>query len=106
MNPAKKIIISNVPPFFKNEVLAKELQRHGQLVSPIKLIPMSCKSPHLKHVMSFRRQVLMVLKNNDEELNLVFKYKIDGYELEVCYPTRTRGSRNTVGFRVGFRVNV
>ncbi len=26
--------------------------------------------------------------------------------LEVCYPTRTRGSRNTVGFRVGFRVNV
>ncbi len=27
-------------------------------------------------------------------------------QLEVCYPTRTRGSRNTVGFRVGFRVNV
>ncbi len=26
--------------------------------------------------------------------------------LEVCYPTRTRGSRNTFGFRVGFRVNV
>ncbi len=83
VNPAKKIIISNVPPFFKNEVLAKELQRHGQLVSPIKLIPMSCKSPHLKHVMSFRRQVLMVLKNNDEELNLVFKYKIDGYDYTV-----------------------
>ncbi len=28
------------------------------------------------------------------------------YSLEVCYPTRTRGSRNTFGFRVGFRVNV
>ncbi len=27
-------------------------------------------------------------------------------DLEVCYPTRTRGSRNTFGFRVGFRVNV
>ncbi len=26
--------------------------------------------------------------------------------LEVCYPTRTRGSRNTFGYRVGFRVNV
>ncbi len=26
--------------------------------------------------------------------------------VEVCYPTRTRGSRNTFGFRVGFRVNV
>lgn len=83
VNPAKKIIISNVPPFLKNEILAKELQRHGQLVTLIKLIPMSCKSPHLKHVMSFRRQVLMVLKNNDEELNLVFKFKIDGYDYTV-----------------------
>ncbi len=83
VNPAEKIIISNVPLFLKNEVLAKELQRHGQLVSPIKLIPMSCKSPHLKHVMSFRRQVLMVLKNNDEELNLVFKFKIDGFDYTV-----------------------
>ncbi len=83
VNPAKKIIISNVPPFLKNEVLVKELQRYGQLVSPIKLIPMSCKSPHLKHVMSFRRQVLMVLKNNDEELNLVFKFKIYGYDYTV-----------------------
>lgn len=89
VNPAKKVIISNVPPFFKNEVLAKELQRHGQLVSPIKLIPMSCKSPHLKHVMSFRRQVLMVLKNNDEELNLVFKFKIDGYDYTVHATSET-----------------
>ncbi len=30
----------------------------------------------------------------------------DYHHIEVCYPTRTRGSRNTVGFRVGFRVNV
>lgn len=89
VNPAKKVIISNVPPFFKNEVLAKELQRHGQLVSPIKLIPMSCKSPHLKHVMSFRRQMLMVLKNNDEELNLVFKFKIDGYDYTVHATSET-----------------
>ncbi len=29
-----------------------------------------------------------------------------GSRVEVCYPTRTRGSRNTFGFRVGFRVNV
>ncbi|KAI3362870.1 hypothetical protein L3Q82_001915 [Scortum barcoo] len=31
--------------------------RHGQLVSPIRLVPLSCKSPHLKHVVSFRRQM-------------------------------------------------
>ncbi len=32
--------------------------------------------------------------------------KEKGEWVEVCYPTRTRGSRNTFGFRVGFRVNV
>ncbi|KAI3369189.1 hypothetical protein L3Q82_026139 [Scortum barcoo] len=36
VNPARKITISNVPPFIRNEVLAKELSRFGQLVSPIK----------------------------------------------------------------------
>ncbi|KAK5869138.1 hypothetical protein PBY51_010092 [Eleginops maclovinus] len=69
--PAKKVLISNVPPFLLNESLERELARHGQLVSPIKMIPLGCKSPHLKHVVSFRRQVLMILKKDEGELNLV-----------------------------------
>src|SRR4029434_10835978 len=36
--PAKKVIISNVPPFIKDELIAKELQRHGQLVSHFRKI--------------------------------------------------------------------
>ncbi|KAI3360756.1 hypothetical protein L3Q82_012994 [Scortum barcoo] len=39
VNPARKITISNVPPFIRNEVLAKELSRFGQLcLSPIKML--------------------------------------------------------------------
>lgn len=45
VNPAKRIIISNVPPFIRQEMLEKELARHGQLVTTIKMISLGCKSP-------------------------------------------------------------
>jgi len=89
VNPAKKVIISNVPPFLKNELLEKELGRHGKLVSPIKMIPISCKSPHLKHVVSFRRHVHMILKKSDEELNLVFKFKVEDFDYTVHITSET-----------------
>lgn len=89
VNPAKKVIISNVPPFMKNELLEKELGRHGKLVTPIKMIPISCKSPHLKHVVSFRRHVHMILKKSDEELNLVFKFKVDDFDYTVHVTSET-----------------
>lgn len=89
VSPAKKIMISNVPPFLKNEMLEKELGRHGKLVSPIKMIPISSKSPHLKHVMSFRRQVLMIPKKSNEELNLIFKFKVDDFEYTVHVTSET-----------------
>lgn len=85
--PAKKVIISNAPPFLKNELLEKELGRYGKLVSPIKMIPFSCKSPQLKHVVSFRRHVYMILKKNDEELNLVFKFKVEDFDYTVHVTT-------------------
>ena len=71
------------PPFLKNELIEKELARHGQLMSPIKMIPIYSRSPHLKHVMSFRRHVFMVLKKSEEELNLVFSFKIEDYNYTV-----------------------
>ncbi|KAI3363574.1 hypothetical protein L3Q82_012163 [Scortum barcoo] len=48
VNPARKITISNVPPFIRNGVLAKELSRFGQLVSPIKMLSLGSKSPLLR----------------------------------------------------------
>ncbi|TWW71510.1 hypothetical protein D4764_16G0000070 [Takifugu flavidus] len=49
-NPVKKVVVSNVPPFLKNDLLLRELSRHGRVVSPMRLIPLSSKSPLLRHV--------------------------------------------------------
>lgn len=51
--------------------------RSCQLLSAIKMFPLGCKFPHLKHVVLFRRQLLMILKENMEILNLAFKFRID-----------------------------
>ncbi|KAI3351123.1 hypothetical protein L3Q82_005601 [Scortum barcoo] len=88
VNPARKITISNVPPFIRNEVLAKELSRFGQLVSPIKMLSLGSKSPLLKHVVCHRRQVFMVLRENSAELNLSFNFKVDGFSYMVFTPRR------------------
>lgn len=89
VNPAKKIFVSNVPPFIKDDVLERELSRYGQFVSAIKKIPAGCKSPLLKHVVSFRRQAFMVLKQGVDELNVSFKFKIDGFDYIIFATTET-----------------
>ncbi|TWW77672.1 hypothetical protein D4764_12G0010620 [Takifugu flavidus] len=40
-----------------NDMLLRELSRHGRVVSPMRLIPLGSKSLLLRHVVSFRRQV-------------------------------------------------
>lgn len=50
----------------------------ARLFQAIKKITLGCKSPLLKHVVSFRRQVYMVL-SGVEELNIVLKFKIDEF---------------------------
>ena len=46
--PSKKIIVSNIPPFIKDELIEGKLQCHGWLVSSIGKIPLGCKSRLLK----------------------------------------------------------
>ena len=82
-SPSRKITLSNVPPFIKDELIERELSRFGKLVSPIRKIPLSCKSPLVKHMMSFRRQVNIVLKNGQDDLELTLKFKVDGFEYVV-----------------------
>ena len=76
-SPSKKVVLSNCPPFIRDELLEVELSRHGKIVSPIKKVSSGCKSPVLQHVVSHRRQVFMVLKDS-AELNLTFRVKVDG----------------------------
>lgn len=67
----------------KDEMIVQELSRYGKIVSPIKKIPLGCKSPLVKHLVSFRRQVFMILKNGEDELDLVFKFKVEGFDYAV-----------------------
>lgn len=60
--PSKKVTLSNIPPFVSDDALVKILSRYGKLVSPIKKIIIGTASPVLKHVVSFRRFVYMILK--------------------------------------------
>uniref|UniRef100_G3PBY4 CCHC-type domain-containing protein n=1 Tax=Gasterosteus aculeatus TaxID=69293 RepID=G3PBY4_GASAC len=78
--PATKVVLSNVPSFITDEFLSRELSRHGKVVSPIKNILSGCRSQLLKHVLSHRRHLYMILNNRNVELNLRFHVKIDDYE--------------------------
>lgn len=77
--PSKKVIISNVPPFVKDEFLTKTLSRYGKLISPIRKIAISTNSAQLKHVVSFRRFVYMTLNNSREDLDLTLNVTVDGF---------------------------
>ncbi|KAF0039296.1 hypothetical protein F2P81_007531 [Scophthalmus maximus] len=77
--PATKVTVSNIPPFIRDEVLQRELCRYGKIVSPFRKLPSGCKSLLLRHVVSHRRRVLMILNKKDEELNLVFRLKVDDF---------------------------
>ncbi|TWW68802.1 Transposon TX1 uncharacterized 82 kDa protein ORF 1 [Takifugu flavidus] len=78
--PSTRITLSNVPPFISDEFLARELARFGKIVSPIKRVLSGCKSPLLKHVVSHRRQVYMILNNRAEELNVRFHVKVEEFD--------------------------
>ena len=81
--PAARITISNIPPFIGDEVLVRELSRHGKIMSPIRKLPSGCKSPLLRHVVSHRRQVHMILNKKDSELSLVFQLRVDDFDYAV-----------------------
>jgi len=89
VQPARKVTLSNVPPFIKDDILLTELSRHGKVVSQMKKIPLGCKSPLLKHVVCFRRQVHMILKNETDELSVALKFKIDGFDYIVFVSSET-----------------
>lgn len=63
------------------------LSRYGKIVSPIKMIPIGCKSPLLKHVVSFRRYVYMVLQDNLDELDLALIFRQDEFNYVIFVTT-------------------
>uniref|UniRef100_W5LWE5 Uncharacterized protein n=1 Tax=Lepisosteus oculatus TaxID=7918 RepID=W5LWE5_LEPOC len=67
----------------RNELLERELSRYGQVVSPIRRVPLGCRAPQLKHVVSCRRQVYVILKKTMEEINVALKFRIDSCDYVV-----------------------
>ncbi len=66
-------------------------------MSPIRSFSLGCKSPKLRHVVSFRRQVFMILKNNSEGLNLVLKCfgcGMEGHLIRSCPEKITAETNN------------
>ena len=86
-SPSKKVIISNVPPFIDDNLIEDKLSVYGRLVSSMRKISLGCKSSFLKRVISFWRQVYMVLDNGEEELDLTMKLNVESFEYTV-YATK------------------
>ncbi len=96
--PSKKVILSNVPPFIPNEVLVNLLARYGKIVSPIKMIPIGTKSPLLKHVVSFRRYVYMILQEHLDELDLSLNFRHEDFNYVIFVTTNNMKCFNCGGF--------
>ena len=81
-SPAVKVMISNAPPFLKNQTLISELSRYGSVVSQITMLPLRSQDDRTKHVMYFRRQAHVVLppSNAERTFNIVLKLKIDNHD--------------------------
>ncbi|KAK3542555.1 hypothetical protein QTP86_029613, partial [Hemibagrus guttatus] len=96
--PAKKVTLSNVPPFISNETLERQLSIFGKLISPIKKMNIGSKSDLAKHVHSFRRFTYMILNNNSTELQRTLTFKIHGFDYVIYVSTesmRCFGCRKT-----------
>ena len=89
--PAVKVIISNSPPFLKNQTLISELSRYGFCGFSDTMLPLRSQDDRTKHVMYFRRQARVVLppSNAERTLNIVLKLKIDNHGYRVYVTTDT-----------------
>ncbi|TWW71224.1 Transposon TX1 uncharacterized 82 kDa protein ORF 1 [Takifugu flavidus] len=79
---ADELVVAGV-----NDLLLRELSRHGRVVSPMRLIPLGSKSPLLRHIVSMRRQVSMVLNDNKQELKLALRFGVEEFDYAVYVTT-------------------
>lgn len=73
--PSTRITVSGVPPFIPNDLLENELRRSGKFAGGFKTVSLRCKDPKLKHVLSLRRQVFMLLDMPTQTLEVSFRVK-------------------------------
>ena len=91
--PAKKVVISNLPPFIKCDQIVSQLKRYGTVVTPLTMIPFRRRNDKFKHIMSFSRIVYMILPPGVSGFQAILPFKIEGHtymgyantETLVCY---------------------
>ncbi|CAM4550705.1 unnamed protein product, partial [Caretta caretta] len=59
-NLGVRLILTSVPPFLPNAALLPALSTLGKSISVISPLPLGCKDPTLRHVLSFRWQVQLL----------------------------------------------
>ena len=64
VQPTTRLTLSNVYPEIPNEVLVHNLSSFCKVVSQVRPIHLGFKEKHLSHIMSFRRQVHVLIKPN------------------------------------------
>lgn len=86
-SPSKKVVLSNVPPFIKDETLKEILQRYGKITAPIRMIPLGLKNPDIKHIMSFRRFTYIIPNAQYDPLEVAIKISIEGKDYTIFIST-------------------
>ncbi|CAM4525233.1 unnamed protein product, partial [Lepidochelys kempii] len=85
-----RLVLTSVPPFLPNVALLPALSTLGKLVSVISPLPLGCKDPTLRHVLSFRRQVQLLPPagaRDGETLEQSFLVPYQGARYRVFYST-------------------
>ncbi|KAH1164754.1 hypothetical protein KIL84_001524 [Mauremys mutica] len=52
-----QVVLTSVPPFLPNAALLPTVSALGKPISVVSPLPLGCKDPALRHILSFRRQV-------------------------------------------------
>lgn len=85
-----RLVLTSVPPFLPNAALLPALSALGHPISVISPLPLGCKDPALRHVLSFRRQVQLQLPpaaRDGEALEGSFVVPYQGARYRVHYST-------------------
>ncbi|CAM5127743.1 unnamed protein product [Eretmochelys imbricata] len=85
-----RLVLTSVPPFLPNAALLPALSTLGKPISVLSPLPLGCKDPALRHVLSFRRQVQLQLPpaaRDGEALEGSFLIPYQGAHYRVHYST-------------------
>ena len=64
VRPSTRLTLSNVYPEIPNQIVLENLFPFCKVVSQIRPIPLGIKSQSMSHIMSFRRQVYVIVAQN------------------------------------------